>query len=48
MKLLIRKDDKLGYTVLAFDPDSEKRDTWPEKFEYAADKQMRALVFRKE
>ncbi|HZW07291.1 MAG TPA: sigma-70 family RNA polymerase sigma factor [Phycisphaerales bacterium] len=47
MKMLIRKDDK-GYTILAFDPDSEKRDTWPEKFAYTPDRQMRAFVFRKE
>lgn len=48
MKMLVRKDEKDGYTFLAFDAESEKRDTWPEKFEYTPDKQMRAFVFRKE
>lgn len=48
MKMLVRKDDKEGYTFLAFDAESEKRDTWPEKFAYAPDKQMRVFVFRKE
>jgi len=52
-KLLIRKDDKgkskeETYTMLAFDADSDKRDTWPEKFEYVPGKQLRAFVFRKD
>lgn len=48
MRMLVRKDDKGGYTFLAFDAESDKRDAWPGKFEYTPDKQMRAFVFRKE
>ncbi|MFT3684347.1 MAG: sigma-70 family RNA polymerase sigma factor [Phycisphaerales bacterium] len=52
-KFLIRKEDKQGsrpeaYTLLSYDVDSDKRDTWPEKFEYAVDKQVRAFIFRKD
>ncbi|HYD00108.1 MAG TPA: sigma-70 family RNA polymerase sigma factor [Phycisphaerales bacterium] len=47
LKMLVRKEEK-GYTLLGFNPDSAKRDTWPDRFEYLPDKQMWAFVFRKD
>jgi RNA polymerase sigma factor (sigma-70 family) len=47
IKMLVRKEEK-GYTFLSYDVEGEKRDEWPEAFEYTPAKQLRACIFLKD